>query len=527
MREESKKKIPTWGPYSKKYMGISRIMKECKIPGARFDLVVYPTYANSAVSVPNVTVPSDYHLWGCDTEGKYYKYRYELIWKDQLYADVDFFCIDEETWGIRVLYQNNTDKNQNCLLNLFAAEEYPQNKVLKIQAPKKHDAWNALEYQTLNYATKRPWEFLNHDAMKKGEIHLKDFTDGNGLGDSFYIMFAKHLGYKWFAAEKGDMVSYKIPIKRTYDHAVLTIRYKTVQSNEPVRFVSNYGEVTFLPRTTPQACTIPLGPLEASDFFFTMEAIGTKGNGIMFDYFCISEDEEYKMVGVKEENRNTIPRIEYQEGKIKYQYHYGEHPIYLTILNKRVRSRKLYSGCLEDALITRLTNSDETYDNLTKSFSGAFMDKHSDDGFYHTNVIEAIFLPAKSHHIEYAYISTKEKKYTKVELEEIWKKRAKGHRQEEEFNEEGNQYTFSAGLMKSAIFLNIVYPIYRHGEYIAHYTPGKRWDSLYTWDSGFIGMGMLEYSKELAEYIMDTYLSEPNNQDFAFVSHGSLVPTQF
>ena len=62
--------------------------------------------------------------------------------------------------------------------------------------------------------------------------------------------------------------------------------------------------------------------------------------------------------------------------------------------------------------------------------------------------------------------------------------------------------------MKSALYSNIVYPIRRHGEYIAHYTPGKRWDSLYTWDSGFIGLGMLDYSSKLAEYVMDTYLSE-------------------
>ena len=84
MREENKQIIPLWGPYSKKYMGISRIMRESGIPGARWDLVVYPTYANSAVSVPNVTVPSDYHPWNCDDEGKYFRYRYELLWKDMV-----------------------------------------------------------------------------------------------------------------------------------------------------------------------------------------------------------------------------------------------------------------------------------------------------------------------------------------------------------------------------------------------------------------------------------------------------------
>ena len=74
-------------------MGISRIMKESAVPGARFDFVIHPTYANSNVPAPNVTIPSEYHPWDCDSNGKYYRYRYELLWKDQLYADVDFFEI--------------------------------------------------------------------------------------------------------------------------------------------------------------------------------------------------------------------------------------------------------------------------------------------------------------------------------------------------------------------------------------------------------------------------------------------------
>lgn len=529
MREENKQIIPLWGPYSKKYMGISRIMRESGIPGARWDLVVYPTYANSAVSVPNVTVPSDYHPWNCDDEGKYFRYRYELLWKDMLYADVDFFCIEDETWGIRVSYQNNTERNQNCLLNFFVAEEYPQNSIYAVRCPEKSEVWNALDYDRLVYAKERPWEHLNHDAMKKGEVFIEDFTDGNGLGCSYYIMLVKHWNLKWFGGECGDTVSYKKVLKKPYENAVLNIRYKTMQDKESVSFSSRFGRILFEPSSTPAMCRIPLGKLESGDFQFTMEADGMAGNGVFLDFFAITEAEEAENVYAEKEIRNTIPKIEHQKESIKYQYNYGELPIYFTIKNKRVRNRDLYSGCLEDALITRMTNSDHTYDNLTKSFSGAFMDKHSDEGFYHANVVEAIFLPAKSRHVEYAYVSTcEEKKYTERELEKIWESRVRSSRKKDDLNnKEGNQYEFSTRLMKTAIFSNIVYPIYRHGEYISHYTLGKRWDSLYTWDSGFIGIGMLEYSEKLAEYIMDTYLSEPDNQDFAFVAHGSLVPTQF
>lgn len=526
MREENRHVMPLWGPYSKKYMGISRIMEESRIAGSRFDLVVYPTYANSAVPVPNVTVPSDYHPWKCDTEGKFFRYRYELQWKDQLYADVDLFEVDEETWGIRVDYHNNTNKIQNCLLNLFAAVEYPQCMTCKPELPEKREFWKALDYQEFSFSVPRPWESLYFDGMRKGEQFRPDFTEGMALAETFYAMMYRNQGTKMFGGNAGDRLIYDRTLNDSYQNAVLTIRYSTYQTDEDVIFDSNYGQICFKACKTAETVTVPLSCLEKGKFRLEMVSRGTEENGVMFDCLCITEAADQEKIRFKMHKRNVIPTITYEGEKVKYEYHYGEKPMFLGILNKRVRSRKLYSGCLEDALITRLTNPDETYDNLTRSFSGAFMEKHSDEGFYHTNVVEAIFLPGQSTAVQYAYVSAKDMTLTKKELEDAWKIKS-GTAEDVSLNPEGKEYEFSARMMKTALFSNVVYPIYRHGDNIVHYTPGKRWDSLYTWDSGFIGLGLLEYSKKRAEYVLDTYLSEEDNHDFAFLAHGSLVPTQF
>ena len=524
MREENRHVMPLWGPYSKKYMGISRIMEESSIAGSRFDLVVYPTYANSAVPVPNVTVPSAYHPWECNTEGPFFRYRYELQWKDQLYADVDLFEIDDETWGVRVNYHNNTDRVQNCLLNLFAAIEYPQSMICEAELPEKREFWKALDYQEFSFAASRPWDNLCFDGMRKGEQFRPDFTGGMALAETFYA--AMYRKVKLFGGNAGDRLLYSRTLKNSYHNAVLTIRYSTYQTDEDVVFDSNYGAICFKACRTAETVSVPLSCLEKGEFRLEMSSRGTEGNGVMFDCLCITEATEQDQVRFKMQKRNMVPSITFEGEKVRYEYHYGEKPIFLRILNKRVRRRKLCSGCLEDALITRLTNPDETYDNLTRSFTGAFMEKHSDEGFYHTNVVEAIFLPRQSSSVQYAYVSTKDLNLTKKELEDTWKiksETAEGG----SLNPEGEKYEFSARLIKTALFSNVVYPIYRHGENIVHYTPGKRWDSLYTWDSGFIGLGLLEYSKEKAEYVLDTYLSEEDNRDFAFLALGSLVPAQF
>ena len=45
---DNKIKMPVWGPYSKKYMGISKIINELADKGARYDFSIHPTLWNSS-----------------------------------------------------------------------------------------------------------------------------------------------------------------------------------------------------------------------------------------------------------------------------------------------------------------------------------------------------------------------------------------------------------------------------------------------------------------------------------------------
>lgn len=528
MREEMKNALPLWGPYSKKYMGISRVMKESRITGARFDLVLHPTYANSAVPAPNVCVPSSYHPWEVAADGTYYSYRYELIWKDELYADVSFFEMDKETWGIRTEYVNHTDRTQNCLLNFFSAIEYPKKQYYELQQPQKSEAWNALDYTEVTFARKRPWEHLQPDGLKKGEVKVTDFTEGTGLGDTYYSFMASHLQFKMFGGDAGDQVTYRRQFKNSYEDAVLLVRYKTVFEGETVVFHTAFGKLEFVPAKTPKMLAIPLGRLEAGEFELTLTAEGAQKNGVVLDCFCITEKENTEEVVVTSQKYQVVPEIAQEGKRICYHYANGEKPVCLSILNDRVRERELHSGCIEDALPTRLSNSDATYDRLTMSFSGSFSEKHSDEGYYHNKLVEAIFVPAQDTRVVYAYIGTDEGAvYSEEKLKARYLACKKACQKVGEMEKtEGRPYQLSVGLLKAVLFSNVVYPIERYGEPIIHYTPGKRWDSLYTWDSGMIGIGMLGYSPERAKYMMDVYLAE-QTETFAFLFHGSMVPTQF
>ena len=88
-----------------------------------------------------------------------------------------------------------------------------------------------------------------------------------------------------------------------------------------------------------------------------------------------------------------------------------------------------------------------------------------------------------------------------------------------------NGFDFAMQRMESVMANNIVFPIICQNEYIRHYTPGRRWNSLYTWDVGMIGIGMLEMDVNKSVNILNTYTTASENPN-AFIHHGTPAPTQ-
>ena len=77
--------LNSWGPYSKRYAGISHIPDLQK--GIRFDFSVMPGYYRNRQLVPHVLFESSYYPWNISPEMDRITYRYELEWKDRVYAE--------------------------------------------------------------------------------------------------------------------------------------------------------------------------------------------------------------------------------------------------------------------------------------------------------------------------------------------------------------------------------------------------------------------------------------------------------
>lgn len=535
--------FPAWGPYSKKYMGLSRIADHDFAQGVRFDFTTVPAIFGGDIKVPNVTLPSGCHPWRCSSDYSLFTYRHDLEWKDKVYAEVSYVRLSDESTLVRTEFVNNSPLTQNCLVNYFCSAEYPSPSYCKLTLPEKCDFKKALEYDSYTYAVRRPWDEQNADGFKKGEFADSRFTGGFGLGDRAGKWHMPHRYLPPFGKTAGDSVSLTIAVQHDYDDAVLAIRYRTsdieyrqgemvgvelINSQTDAVLTLNGNKVTFEKTDEPAVTFIPLGSVSQGDFKVEMTAAGT--SGIEFDFFCILEQSDRQNLKAEMTAYDFLPQIREEkcgDGYISVcQYKNIDGEFTLRTFNDNTRYRSIETGALEDCMTARLSNSDPTFDDVTESFTGAFSRKHSDDGFFHNTIVHTLFVAPSSAHIEYAVLSKGETAYLSLEeYERIYQARL-AETEKTVFNKDGRQYERSCEILRSTVLTNAVYPIYKHGEYIIHHTPGKRWDCLYTWDSGFIGLGMNDYAPAFADYSLETYLSDESNPDYAFLHHGSPVPVQ-
>ncbi len=532
-----------WGPFSKKYAGLSNIAKHEKYAGIRFDFCVTPAISAFDIKVPNVTLPSAYHPWLCNEDYSFYSYRHDLQWKDKVISDVSYTKLTDNSILVRTEIVNNTDIIKNCVVNYFSSIEYPQDLYTEVSLPSKCVYWDATDYSEYTYTMTRPWDQQNADGRKKGLFLDKTFVDGKGLGDRAEKWHMPHKVIEPFGATKGDKVKYTIDVDENFENAVLAIRYRTsdiyyeqgkqvgvhyINSDRVATFTLGDKTIEFSPCDAPEIKYVFLGKVKKGKL--ELEFVGQGTGAAEFDFMAITEDNDKDNIIVYTEGVNFTPEIDNAKcdkgylTTLKYEKIDGEYK--LRVFDNNTRFREIATGALEDCMTARLSNADETFDDVTESFTGAFNRKHSDEGFFHNAISHTIFIEPGETKVQYAVVSKGETEYlSEAEYEEIYLK-AKATAIDINLNPSGEKYKLSNQILAATLMTNVVYPIYKHGEYIIHHTPGKRWDCLYTWDSGFIGLGMNEIAPKFAEYIIDTYLSDEDNPDYAFLHHGSPVPVQ-
>lgn len=499
--------LPVWGPYTKKYMGISHIADPKR--GLRYDLSIIPGLFRRKVDIPNVLWESGYHPWEASPQLDYFCHRHELEWKDRVYCDIAFARIDDNARLIQCECVNRTDDPQGIVLHWMSSLQFPALRPGVVHLPPGAQWMDALDYRTLDFAKFRPQDHLVPDLLLRGEIRGSGFVGGSGLG-------------KDFAQEAGDRVTYSLPSRRVEGEPVLLLRYRAAQgASARLRLEGAVNAQVTLPGTG-QWEVYPL-PIQNGAEALTMVSLG--GDALELDGFVLCSSNQADSVRFEAAPREYRPEIvagpDPRSILLKYpslDYYYG---IAWTFDHFKLRE----FVCADLDLLMR----HQVHNHVSSVITG------EGDGHFTDVYLHPIPLEPNSSATVYGLVCS-------GGLAEVTERLAAFSREADACKKvmqasrakalgpaatpAARPFALSQQLLRATTLTNVVYPAYARRSFIKHNTPGRWWDFLYTWDSGFIGLGLLEIDAQRARECLDAYVTEPGDPHAAFAHHGSPVPVQ-
>ena len=497
--------LSQWGPYSKKYAGISHINNINK--GLRFDVSIFPGYYRNKILVPNVVMESGYFPWEISPDMSEITYRYELEWKDRVYIDVTYSILDSANVLTTMECVNNTEREHALQLNYIANIDYPENHPTKKINKENNACWvNCLNYTDINFTNKRITDNLVFDGWMRGEIRGKEYIDGYAIG-------------KEFGKDKGDKVIYNLP-QSIEKEGILGIYYRMKKGTKLSFQVDGIINKLIICEGTGnfEFLYLPYNLTNHKKRTLTFTSQG--GSPIELNGLLFGSREQMKQLKIVPKERNMIPIETENINSLCLKFndidcHYGLAWDFSPYQVRRILNDEL------DIFFRKYV-----HEHLRTTIRG------NENGFFSNIFLRPVELPSHSKKTIYGLICKGEKETVNETLKKFGQDKEKYISQKKKYKDpysgiinEGRKYIFSQKMLQATLLSNVVYPVYTQREFIRHFSPGKWWNSLYTWDSGFIALGLAEIDLQKAIENLNAYTTPAESQS-AFIHHGSLVPVQ-
>lgn len=517
--------LPDWGPYSKKHFGISHIPDLRR--GLSFDLSLFPLLLNGSARLPNVTDhESGVHPWEASSNLKFYSFRFETLGKDELDCDLSFSEIDSRSRLIRMEMRNRTNNPQEIVVNCLSQLCFPPLRELTAEPIRLCAAklppgalWvNAVDYEDLQFARPRPTDNLVTDGKWRAEERRHDCVGGSVIAQRF-------------GQDSGDWVRYRIDLKHEFSEAVLLWRYTQDRDASATFQITGAarGALTFRGTGAFTTVAVSLGPLSAGIKEFCFTSAG--GSAPALNGFALVEASHAEQIQFAEKPWHPVPAIDdaLQENALILKYQDIPNFYGFSIDAGWTGHRELKWRDLDQAF-----HCESGPDTKSRIFGNNNGRPGDPDSLFLHSWTKPFLVPPNTDRVIEGLACTGSKTEVRQSLHSFAPQAKKNQRAysiakskcfEPVSTPGAEPFLQSQRLMAAVTLTNLVYPLYAQGSYIRNYSPGKIWDCLYTWDAGFIGLGLLEIDLQQTIDNLNAYLTPPGAQS-AFIHHGSPVPVQ-
>ena len=492
-----------WGPYSKQYSGITHI--EDINSGRRVDFTVIPGFYRRSYSVPNVLFESECLPWRVNPSMTEITYRYQLEWKDRVYVDVTYHILDDKHVLVEMDCVNNTDAYQNLLLHNSVSLHYADDcSEVAVKGQDKMTCVYGVDYSAYEPAVRTHDYGLVYDGWMRGE--KKD----NRALCGYALMTAGNVG---------DFIQYDIAIPEACTDGAIAIRYRTA-SGKPVT-VALEGmvtkEVVLEGAAEYSIVRFPCGLSEGNN---TLKITTVSAGSLWVDSVMASDAGSIENVSVEKSPLKYRPVVDIAENNYVVKYD-SQDSYYGVAWNWKMSEVRQFENSELDIFMRRAVHR-----HPPKYFSG---DKK---GHHTAAFLRPIFLAPSSDTTIFSLIVNGDETFVRNELKtfnsepERFVSRISVKNDDSEYLPQAGQYKFGQQIFQATLMTNVVYPVYTQRQYIRHFTPGKNWNSLYTWDLGFISWAFNDIDPVKAFETIRAYTMEEGAQS-AFVHHGTPLPIQF
>ena len=518
--------LPDWGPYSFDLSGISHIADLKK--GLRMDFFFVPALYRRNAFAPETLRECGCTPWAASGDFTYWSYRQTMIpgafreTEDALYAETSFSKLTDNFRLARIEFVNHTDEMRQVSLYGFA--RLGDQPALEAKLPEGAKWIDGMDYCELHFAKPRFDEHLVFAAGRRGEKANGNAVGGRCLGRPY-----ANIMLPGFGANKGDIASWNVADGggKLYLRACVIegVAVKVrISFNEKSCEMSIFGTGDFELTEIPLDCK--------GDGRLTLEAI-EDGNeeGIAIDGFVVADE------GVSANAMRFLPISSSvhpfsEKGFVEHSAQLmanGFDSKYIIWWNGEEAVQREYS--VDD--IRKLIAYNHGLKHPLYSAKEVSM-RNPGNEYCHETYLTPINVPAKGRAVSFFVIGENtdsealRREFASIDhsdsaLEAVYQSAS---RHAFSFSASaGKTFNFGQQLLSAAVMTNCLFPIGCNGKWIRHHSPEKYYHSLYTWDSGFIGLGLLELDVRRGIENLNAYVTE-ETEDNAFVNLGTPLPVQ-
>ena len=465
--------LPPYGPYNKQYVGFSHAADEAR--GLRLDVDVLPGLYRRAVMDTCSITDSGARLWQARPDLMRFVYRYELIPGGQLYLETDF-AQEGDRAAVRCTFVNNTALPQSVQADFCFSVRVPTFRNIPLTASEVHAPEGCAWVSAAEYAGQEGLTGITHDGFRLGEqpepLAVKGCLMALPTGRRVSLRYA-------FVPLEADS---------------LLLRYRSDEDTA----VEVDGHM--LPLPASKALTTALLPLPRGTYDGL--TIAHEGSALLLDGFAIGMDAGRTAFTPWPEA--FVPEIVRGDHAMTLRY-----PLLPRAYTVRWDA--------EDYVLRELIGESDG-DILTRNIHEHVRLRLEGYGRGHFTdlFIRPVFLEPHGRKTFTVLMAAggEPGEVPALPLPEL------------AANPCGESLRFSMARLSAATALNVVYPAYWRGCYIHSYTPGKIWDSFYTWDCGMIALGLMALDRRRAIECLQAYLMPQEDEHSPYLNHGSPLLTQ-